>query len=155
MVNNHDKVNTEQARALEHVEFLLKQDAASNSLGIKILWADLGKCNLSLEVSQQMVQGHGICHGGYLFLLADTALAFAANTYGDACVVSSANVEFLLPAKQGDVLIAKAREQHKYKRSGLYDVSIFNQKEDIIALYRGKSHQLAKPDINHKNTFKE
>lgn len=141
------KIKTAQEQALDHVMRLLKQDGASIALGIEVIWADTGKCNLSLDVSSDMVQAHGICHGGYLFLLADTALAFAANTHGEACIVSSANIDFLLPAKQGDVLIAKAREQHKHKRSGLYDVCIYNQKEDLVALYRGKSHQLTKTAV--------
>lgn len=147
-MDNHCDSKSVQTLAHEHIALLLKQDTASTTLGITLLWADLGKCNLSLEVSQKMVQGHGICHGGYLFMLADTALAFAAQTHGNACVVSHANIEFLLPARQGDLLIAKAREQAKRKRNGLYDVGIYNQNDDVIALYRGKSHQLVNPDIN-------
>ncbi len=143
-MTNKTGFKTAQEHALERVHALFNQDAASKELGIKILSADLGRCDLSLCVSNNLIQGHDICHGGYLFMLADTALAFAANTYGEACVVSTASIEFLRPAKLGDVLIAKAREQHKHKRTGLYDVSVYNQKECLVALYRGKSHQLAR-----------
>lgn len=130
--------------ALHHVETLLQKDQASMNLGIQIIDAELGRCDLGLTITSEMVQGHAICHGGYLFMLADTALAFAANTYGEPCVVSRADIEFLKPAKLGDYLIAKARQLHKHKRKALYDVTIFNQKEEVVALYRGNSHQLTK-----------
>ena len=99
-----------------------------------------------MTVTASMVNGHDICHGGYLFTLADTAFAFACNTYGRATVAAGATIEFLAPAKLGDALVASAREVHRGRRSGIYDVRVTapgeGDEDRLVALFRGRSATL-------------
>jgi acyl-CoA thioesterase len=88
-----------------------------------------------------MVNGHQICHGGLIFTLADSAFAFACNTYNAATVAAGATIEFLAPGRLGDELTATAQEQSRSRRTGVYDVTVRNQRGECIALFRGRSHQ--------------
>jgi acyl-CoA thioesterase len=87
-----------------------------------------------------MLNGHGICHGGFVFSLADTAFAVACNTYNDVTVAASAAIDFLAPAHVHDELTAEARELWRSKRSGIYEIYVSNQRGETIALFRGRSH---------------
>jgi acyl-CoA thioesterase len=89
-----------------------------------------------------MVNGHRICHGGLIFTLADSAFAFACNTYDVVTVAAAGTIEFLLAANLGDELTATAEERTRSKRNGLYDVSVHNQRGECVALFRGRSHQV-------------
>ncbi|MBZ4019145.1 hydroxyphenylacetyl-CoA thioesterase PaaI [Streptomyces purpurogeneiscleroticus] len=113
-------------------------DQASQRLGIELLEADQGSAVLRMTVGETMVNGHGIAHGGYLFLLADTAFACACNSHGPVTVAAGADVTFVAPAKQGDVLLARAEERTRYGRSGIYDVSV-QRGGEVIAEFRGRS----------------
>ncbi|MER7396284.1 hydroxyphenylacetyl-CoA thioesterase PaaI [Streptomyces sp. NPDC000151] len=113
-------------------------DQASQRLGIELLEADEGSALLRMTVCETMVNGHGIAHGGYLFLLADTAFACACNSHGPVTVAAGADVTFVAPARQGDVLLARAEERTRYGRSGIYDVSV-RRGEEVIAEFRGRS----------------
>ncbi|MEV0599614.1 hydroxyphenylacetyl-CoA thioesterase PaaI [Streptomyces sp. NPDC050315] len=113
-------------------------DQASQRLGIELLEAGEGSALLRMTVCETMVNGHGIAHGGYLFLLADTAFACACNSHGPVTVAAGADVTFVAPAKQGDVLLARAEERTRYGRSGIYDVSV-QRGGEVIAEFRGRS----------------
>ena len=118
------------------------QDHASQALGMRILEVRPGYARLSMTVREDMVNGHKLCHGGLIFTLADSAFAFACNTYNSVTVASAANVEFLLPGRLGDELTATAEERSRSKRTGVYDVVVRNQQGESVALFRGRSHEL-------------
>ena len=118
------------------------QDHASQALGMRILEVRPGYARLSMTVREDMVNGHKLCHGGLIFTLADSAFAFACNTYNSVTVASAANVEFLLPARLGDELTATAEERSRSKRTGVYDVVVCNEQDESVALFRGRSHEL-------------
>ena len=118
------------------------QDRASQALGMRVLEVRPGYARLAMKVREDMVNGHQLCHGGLIFTLADSAFAFACNTYDLVTVASAATVEFLLSAHLGDELTAIAEERSRSKRTGIYDVAISNQRGECVALFRGRSHQL-------------
>jgi acyl-CoA thioesterase len=115
-------------------------DAAARLLGIEVEVPGPGKAEATFEVRPDMLNGQGVCHGGYLFTLADTAFAFACNTYNKLTVVSGASIDFLRPAKLGDTIVATATEFHRGGRTGFYDVVLQNQHGQDIAAFRGRSH---------------
>ncbi|WP_298815372.1 hydroxyphenylacetyl-CoA thioesterase PaaI [uncultured Roseibium sp.] len=115
------------------------QDTASQSLGMALDSVGQGKSVLTMSVTETMTNGHGICHGGYIFTLADSAFAFACNTYNQVTVAQHCDVTFLAPARLGDRLTASAVERSRSGRSGLYDVTVRNQHGDVIAEFRGNS----------------
>jgi acyl-CoA thioesterase len=118
------------------------QDRASQALGMRVLEVRPGYARLAMKVREDMVNGHQLCHGGLIFTLADSAFAFACNTYDRVTVASAATVEFLLSAHLGDDLTAIAEERSRSKRTGIYDVAVSNQLGECVALFRGRSHQL-------------
>ncbi|GGO43169.1 hypothetical protein GCM10012287_05670 [Streptomyces daqingensis] len=113
-------------------------DQASQALGITLLEAADGAAKLRMTVTGAMVNGHGIAHGGYIFLFADTAFACACNSHGPVTVASGADISFVRPAAEGDVLTAVAEERTRYGRSGVYDVTVLREGE-VIAEFRGRS----------------
>ena len=117
------------------------RDTASQSLGISISDVSPGRATATMTVTTAMVQGHGTCHGGYLFLLADTAFAFACNTERDA-VAAGADVDFLAPVHEADVLVAVAAERVQRGRSGLYDVTV-RRGDEVVLEFRGRSRAVA------------
>jgi acyl-CoA thioesterase len=119
------------------------RDHAARALDIKIVAVNLGSATVSMVVRQDMVNGHDICHGGYMALLCDTAFAYACNSYNLNAVASGFSIEILAPAKLGDTLVAVAVEQAQRGRQGVYDIKLTNQNGDIIALFRGKSARIA------------
>jgi acyl-CoA thioesterase len=96
-----------------------------------------------MPVRSDMVNGHGVCHGGLIFALADSAFAFACNSHGDNTVAAGAAIEFLAPGRQGDLLTATAQERWRTGRTGIYEIEVRNQRGEAIALFRGRSHQIA------------
>jgi acyl-CoA thioesterase len=121
---------------------MYEQDRASQSLGMRILEVRPGYARLAMKVREDMVNGHQICHGGLIFTLADSAFAFACNTYDLVTVAAAGTIEFLLAARLGDELTATAEERTRSKRIGVYDVSVHNQRGECVALFRGRSHQI-------------
>ncbi|MEM9058203.1 MAG: hydroxyphenylacetyl-CoA thioesterase PaaI, partial [Pseudomonadota bacterium] len=95
-------------------------------------------------VTATMVNGHGTCHGGLLFTLADSAFAFACNAYDEATVAAGATIDFLRPARAGDQLVAQARERRRGRRTGVYDVTVLNQRGETLALFRGRAMAIGK-----------
>ena len=116
-------------------------DHASRALGILIDQTDPGTATATMTVTEQMLNGHGIAHGGYVFLLADTAFAYACNSYGPVTVAQSGQVTFLRPAALGDELVARATERDRFGRNGIYDVTVTRTDGVVIAEFRGHSRQ--------------
>lgn len=123
-------------------EAMWAEDHASRGLGMQILAVDAGSASLAMTVTQAMVNGHGLCHGGYIFLLADSAFAFACNSHNQRNVAQSCQIAFLAPGRLGMRLVAEARERHKAERSGIYDVTVRTDGGDTIAEFRGCSRAI-------------
>ncbi|MFE0673079.1 hydroxyphenylacetyl-CoA thioesterase PaaI [Streptomyces sp. NPDC058867] len=116
-------------------------DEASRGLGIELLEHGEGTAVLRMTVTGAMVNGHGIAHGGYVFLLADTAFACACNSHGPVTVAAGADITFVAAAHEGDVLVARADERTRYGRSGIYDVSV-RRGDEVVAEFRGRSRSI-------------
>lgn len=144
MSNLEDPLMLAQACA----EKMYAADLASRELGIVVNVPEPGKALAAMTVNEKMVNGHGVCHGGYVFTLADTAFAFACNAYNRVTVAASATIEFLAPVRDGDRLVASATERHRGRRSGTYDVSVSNQAGDLVALFRGRSASRNEPMLD-------
>ncbi len=122
---------------------LWAQDRASQWLGMVLLEVGSGSSRVSMRVTSQMVNGHGICHGGLIFALADSAFAFASNSHGGTVVAAGAVVDFLSPAVVGEELEAVATERHLKGRSGIYDVTVREvHSQRPVAEFRGRSRTL-------------
>jgi acyl-CoA thioesterase len=117
-------------------------DAATRGLGIEIVSVGPGRAELAMTVAERMVNGHKICHGGFIFTLADSAFAFACNTYNQRTVAQHCAVTFLVAGKLGDRLTARAVEKNRYGRSGIYDITIARQDGTVIAEFRGHSRTI-------------
>ncbi len=124
------------------VQAMMKKDEASRGLGIELVDQGEGRAVTRMTIRADMVNGHAIAHGGLIFMLADTAFACACNSHGPVTVAASADIVFVAPAREGDVLVAEAIERTRFGRSGLYDVTV-RRGADVIAEFRGRSHQLA------------
>jgi acyl-CoA thioesterase len=131
-----------QALAERAAAAMYDADLASRHLGIQVDQVAPGQATARMQVRDTMLNGHAICHGGYVFLLADTAFAFACNTYGPTTVAAACDVVFLGPAHLGDELIAEATERHRFGRSGIYDVTVRLPDTTVIAEFRGHSRTL-------------
>jgi acyl-CoA thioesterase len=130
------------ALARHSAEAMYKADRASRHLGIRIEEVGPGRATARMQVADAMINGHDICHGGYVFLLADTAFAFACNTYGVVTVASACDVVFVGPARLGDELVAEAAERRRFGRSGVYDVTVRRADGTVLAEFRGHSRAL-------------
>jgi acyl-CoA thioesterase len=126
-------------------ESMYAADRASQRLGIEVTDVSSGCATASMEVREDMANGHGICHGGYLFTLADTAFAFACNTYDDRTVAAGADISFLEPVSVGERLTARATERARRGRSGVYDVTVARSDGTTVAEFRGRSRSLGTP----------
>ncbi len=115
------------------------RDRASQELGIELLECAPGYARMSMVVQDWMLQGHDVCHGGLMFALADTAMAFASNSHNQSHLALNANIDFLRPAQLGETLIAEAREGNRTRRTGMYDVSIVNNKGQAVCHFRGRT----------------
>ncbi|WP_158843304.1 hydroxyphenylacetyl-CoA thioesterase PaaI [Saccharothrix deserti] len=120
---------------------MLANDAASAALGIRALELGEGTARLAMTVTDLMVNGHGIGHGGYVFLLADTAFACACNRHGSVTVAAQAEIDFIAPVYAGDELVAEAVERARFGRSGIYDITV-RRGDEVVAEFRGRSRTL-------------
>lgn len=127
-------VGTERTAAHE----MFEADNASRALGIELVSAAEGRAVATMRVTAAMVNGHKIAHGGYVFLLADTAFACACNSWGPATVAAAADITFIRPVREGDLLVARAEERTRYGRSGVYDVTVWRG-DEVVAEFRGSS----------------
>jgi len=128
-----------QALAEACARAMWDEDNATRRLGMELLAIAPGKAALSMEITEAMTNGHGTCHGGYIFTLADSAFAFACNSYNQRTVDQHCSVTYIAPAFRGDRLTATAREVSRRGRGGIYDIAITNQHGEQIAEFRGHS----------------
>ena len=117
-------------------------DAASSGLGMRLVSVAAGRAVLEMPVRADMVNGHGIAHGGFVFTLADSAFAFACNSRNRRTVAQACDIVFVTPAKLGDILVAEAVERASYGRNGIYDVTVRRGDNELIAEFRGRSRQI-------------
>jgi acyl-CoA thioesterase len=129
-----------RARAVVHSLYLA--DLASRSLGIEIIDVDRGRVQIAMTVRPDMVNGYGMCHGGIVFAFADSAFAFACNSYGDPMVAAGASIEFLAPTPRGERLTATATEVSRSARHGIYDVAVTAASGAALAHFRGRCSRL-------------
>lgn len=118
-------------------------DTASRALGVTVDSVAPGRATTRMTVTAAMLNGHGIGHGGYVFLLADTAFAFACNTYDQRTVAGSCDIDFLDAVRLGDVLVANAVERVRSGRSGIYDVTVRRGDGSLVAEFRGRCRTIA------------
>jgi acyl-CoA thioesterase len=116
-------------------------DVASRKSGIELLEARDGRAVARMRVTEAMINGHDIAHGGYVFLLADTTFACACNSFGPVTVASGAEITFVASARLGDVLVATAQQRTGYGRNGIYDVTV-RRDDTVIAEFRGRSRTI-------------
>jgi acyl-CoA thioesterase len=129
-------------------ERLFANDRASKAMGMVVLQVLPGQATLGMAVREDMLNGHATCHGGLIATLADSAFAFACNSYNQMTVASGFSIEFVAPARLGDQLTACCTERSKAGRTGVYDVEVINQHGQQIAVFRGRSHTFAnKPAV--------
>ncbi len=117
--------------------------ASKDTLGLELIACEPGRARMRMTVRPLHLNGHQICHGGFIFTLADSTFAYACNSRNHNTVANGCSIEFLRPAHEGDVLIAEGVEQVLNGRHGVYDIRISNQKGQTVALFRGKSTQIA------------
>jgi acyl-CoA thioesterase len=124
-------------------EAMWAEDQASQGLGMVVERVSPGEAVISMTVRADMTNGHGICHGGFIFTLADSAFAFACNTYNQRTVAQHCAVTFLQPGRRGDTLTAHAVERNRSGRSGIYDVTVRDGEGEVVAEFRGHSRTIA------------
>jgi acyl-CoA thioesterase len=130
-----------QAIAERTAAAMERADEAGRAAGVRLLDVGPGHARVGLTVEARHVNGHNICHGGYLFLLADAALAYACNSYGVSAVAAGADIAFLRPVALGAELTAEAVERARTGRSGLYDVTV-RAGDEVVAEFRGRTRQV-------------
>ena len=116
--------------------------ASRQTMGMELLYCKPGTASMRMTIEDKHLNGHQMCHGGFIFTLADSTFAFACNSHNNATVASAASIEFLKPAHLGDVLTCVGVEQVLNGRHGVYEMTVRNQKDQVIALFRGKSAQI-------------
>ena len=121
---------------------MFANDRASRALGMEVIAVGPGSATLTMTVREDMLNGVDTCHGGLIATLADSAFAFACNSYNELTVASGFGVDIVAPGRLGDQLTATAREVHSAGRTGVYDVSVRNQRDELVAVFRGKSHRI-------------
>jgi acyl-CoA thioesterase len=121
---------------------MYERDPASQRLGMTLDEIRPGYARMSMRVREDMLNGHGTCHGGYIFMLADSAFAFACNSHNFNTVGAGCSIDYLSPGREGDVLTAEAVEQALSGKTGVYDIVVTNQEGRKVALFRGKSHRV-------------
>jgi acyl-CoA thioesterase len=135
--------NDPQTLAVLAGKTMYERDPASQALGMTLDAIRPGYARMRMRVRDDMLNGHGTCHGGYIFMLADSAFAFACNSHNLNTVGAGCTIDYLAPGRAGDVLVAEAVEQALAGKTGVYDVVVTDQDGRKIALFRGKSHRVA------------
>lgn len=123
-------------------DLMWADDRAAQALGIEIRSVAAGRATLALRIGPDMANGHGMCHGGYIFTLADTAFAYGCNSRNDRAVANHCSITFVAPAKVGAVLTAVCEERQRRGRSGIYDVTVSDDHGQVIAEFRGLSRTI-------------
>ncbi len=133
---------TPQQIAERCAALMWSDDQAARGLGLELLEVGPGTAKVRMTVRPDMVNGHGICHGGFIFTLADCAFSYACNGYNQRAVASGADISFLAPAQLGDVLESVGQVRQQGGRNGIYDIEVANQEGRTIALFRGRSSRI-------------
>jgi acyl-CoA thioesterase len=134
---------TDDGPDLTHVHAMWEDDRASRALGMEAVTVELDHAVVRMTVTNAMVNGHAIAHGGYIFTLADSAFALACNSRGSLTVAAGADISFVAPVRRGDVLVAEATQRAAYGRSGLTDVTVRRESDGaVVAEFRGRSRSL-------------
>lgn len=129
-----------KARATRVGQTMFAVDTASkDTMGMELVTVEPGRAVLRMPVRSQHLNGHRICHGGFIFTLADSTFAFACNSHNRNAVAAGCSIEFLRPAHEGDVLTCEGVEQTLQGRHGIYDMKVTNQRGEVVAMFRGKS----------------
>ncbi|WP_299044933.1 hydroxyphenylacetyl-CoA thioesterase PaaI [uncultured Tateyamaria sp.] len=134
---------TPEERAQRCADAMWATDQASQALGMRIVQVGPGTATLTMQVRKHMLNGHGICHGGMIFSLADSAFAFACNTYNQLAVAQTNQITYITPGQPDEVLTATATEIARHRRSGTYDVVVTGDDDRQIALFRGLSRTVS------------
>lgn len=119
-----------------------RDDRASQGMGMEIMEVGPGYAKLAMPVTERMLNGHGTCHGGFIFSLADSAFAFACNSHGQPAVAQHCSITYVAPGRLGMRLVAEARERQRADRSGIYDITVRDEAGTVIAEFRGHSRTL-------------
>lgn len=136
--------NTDPAQELAEraANAMFSRDRAAQMLGMRVARVGPGHAEVVMRVLPEMINGHHVCHGGLVFSLADTAFAYACNSYNESTVAAAGSIDFLAPARAGDELTASASELWRSSRNGIYEIAVTNQHGERIALFRGRSHRI-------------
>jgi acyl-CoA thioesterase len=138
-------VSDEAQRVAEAVTAAMwADDKASQALGMCVDAVGPGRAVVSMTIRPDMTNGHGIGHGGFTFALADTAFAFACNSYDRRTVAARCDIAFLAPVREGDALVAEAVERHRAGRNGIYDITV-RRGDEVVAEFRGTSREVGGP----------
>lgn len=148
MQDNTRQVTPEELAGIV-AEAMYKRDATANHLGIVIEETRPGYARAHMKIRDFMLNSHGTCHGGMLFAFADTAFAYACNSYNENTVASGCTIDFLAPTHAGDTLTAVAIERSRAGRTGIYDVDISDQRGNVVAVFRGRSHRIKGCIVGH------
>ena len=136
------KAGAAQQRAERAAAALFERDRASQALGMRLAGVRPGWARVVMRVRADMVNGHGVCHGGLVFALGDSAFAFACNSHNESTVAAAASIDFLAGAREGDELTAEASELWRTRRNGIYEINVCNQRGERVALFRGRSYRI-------------
>ena len=131
-----------QRIAAQSAQALYARDRASQALGMRLAAVAPGAARVVMQVRADMLNGHDVCHGGIVFALADSAFAFACNSYNDSTVAAAGAIDFLMSARAGDELTAEARELWRTRRNGIYEITVTTQRGERVALFRGRSYRI-------------
>ena len=135
-------MRTPQELAQASAAAMWADDAAGVALDMRVLDVGPGFARLDMPIAPHMVNGHGTCHGGFIFTLADSAFAYACNSYGQRAVAQHCTITYVAPGRKGTRLTAEARERNRTERSGIYDVTVRDDAGTVIAEFRGHSRTL-------------
>ncbi len=133
---------TREERAIKTGETMVRDDFAFRKLGATLENINVGSAKVRLEIHKDHTNGHGFCHGGVIFTLADATFGFACNSYNVKAVAQNCTITYISPVREKDILTAKAKEIKKFGRSAIYDVTIINQNNDLVAIFRGHSRDV-------------
>lgn len=136
------ETETDQALAEHVIGWMALNDRVGRGLGVRVVSVKPYAVTLALTVRAEMLNAHGVCHGGVIFSLADSAFAYACNSQNDSALATAGGVQFLSPARLGEELIATARQVAQQKRIGLYDVTVATADGRTVALFRGSSYRV-------------
>ena len=140
-----DTNNEQDLLAIQSVNRMMATDYFSQWMGVDVISVRQGYSKITMRLRKDMLNGFGIAHGGISFALADSAFAFACNSDGKITLALDVSVSFPKPAMENDILTAEARQINQTKRTGLYLVEVRNQKEELIALFKGTCYRTSKP----------